>query len=275
MGEINKANEFTLLMSNWYWGYEDHAKPYSTVQEIVDEVIGRYSKVPIALETYQAMVGTKEFFAFYRSLINKRKSPPSWDTRSISDDELKKVKRLLATDRNSAASSDKDWMGEIMVKLGDDITMPKLCLLQSFLRRQGRKERGKRTVLYRIQRLYDGWENDFRKGKILYLNRLMGTTMPEDGKTFLTTAEYHDSEKYRDMEITISVERNAACGANIRAKSQYEVNGDKVDQREVLLPVGSRFVVTKVEGTGKEKPDFPQYKIEMSCEYGPLENTDE
>ena len=138
-------------------------------------------------------------------------------------------------------------------------------------------EINERQKLYRRDIFYKNWKKDFVISKPFQINRFVSTCMPENGKTFLTNDECElcfDSIDGKDipddMYITIDVPSDTPCGMNIRHLSGYKVykGKSKIDQREVMIPPGTWFNVTKVQKRKKRISHkiFHKYvEIEMTC----------
>ena len=161
-------------------------------------------------------------------------------------------------------------------QLNDDLAALYAILMMSYLIEQENMEINERQKLYRTDNFYRNWKKDFVQSKPLQINRFVSTCMPENGKTFLTSDEcelcyYPDDQGIPyDMYITIDVPSDTPCGMNIRKLSDYTgYRGEsKIDQREVMIPPGTWFNVTKVQ-KGKKRlgdRDFKKYVvIEMTC----------
>ena len=261
--KINEVKDWAHSMKNWLWP-DPFFKPYTpigSVQSSVDETIKSYSTG--STTEYNKATGTKEFFIFYHHLIKDGRTQ-NW-IPPISHIDWTMVETLLNKHETSSSATNREnnTMEQMFFKLNNDIVIPRLCLLQSFLRRQGQNEMGKRSVLYRIQKKYQGWENDFWVGNFLALNRFTSACKPEGGKTFLTNDEFYKDEHncadvFREMEVVIYVEPRVRCaGVDITEKSAYENY-----QREVLFPAGAQFLITNVEHTGSS---YPEIRIEMKA----------
>ena len=224
-----------------------------TAKDVVNETIANYTSSG-AMTTYlNSLTGSPEFFTFYHYLVKERHWVPP-----ISDMDWTTAQHIMDNSEYYDYSN-RNIIETMWTQNVGKVHIPKLCLLQSFLRRNGRKEmeemqygrRERRSVLYRIQKKYPGWENDFWEGNVLTINRLTSACKPEGYKTFLTPEEYEGADGYREMEVTILVGPRVRCGVDISVMSAY-----KNYQREILLPAGAQFLITKVEATGYTKPEF-------------------
>jgi len=158
---------------------------------------------------------------------------------------------------------------DVIEDLDKDLFALDLMLMIDFLDFQEGEngELNERTKLYRLQQFYSNWEKDFEVGRTVQMkNRaFISTTMPENGKTFLTNDELiHDDQPisaYHEMFLTINIPKGTECGVNLRPilANFDETEKYRLDQREVLIPPGTFFKITKVEKKGK------MAEIEMTC----------
>ena len=104
----------------------------------------------------------------------------------------------------------------------------------------------------------------------------MSTSKPEKGKTFLVKAEAEyieaiDDEEWdelNEMQITITIPENVACGVYLPALHSGEPNhsGWPVDQREVLLPAGTCFKIIEKKIDAEERIEMKMECLEEPCE---------
>jgi len=161
--------------------------------------------------------------------------------------------------------------------LKKDVNYILAAFLQSFLIEQEQKEAdiAKQTTLYRLQADFNALTATYVKDQIVCTDRLTSTSRPENSKTFLTleetrsgdghTMEKHDWELVNKVKMTITKPKDKACGVHLPKTGPYHT-GFHSYQREVLLPIGTCFKITKkdpIYKTGTNQIDY--YDIRMRC----------
>ena len=132
------------------------------------------------------------------------------------------------------------------------IDVLKAILMMSYLIEQENNEIGKRKILYRKHEIYTDWEQDYQESKIIQINRFLSTSKEK----FLNTDKYEDFGSRR-MYITINIPPGIPCGMDVEKFSSYP------EEREVLIPPGTLFRITKVEKNRRLSTDIVE--IEMTC----------
>ena len=207
--------------------------PGTTADEIAEYYIKKYTNGGEYCRMQQDLAKNANFQEYYSNepgkYAYKVNSEISYDT---DDWEMPKMNEC----------SRKSW------NLSKDKLALETILMTSYLIEHENKEIDKRKILYRKHSFYADWEKDYQESKIIQINRFLSTSREK----------FHLHFKSRRMFITINIPPGTPCGMDVDKFSDY-------DEREVLIPPGTSFLITKVE----KKRGFLYFgeiaEIEMTC----------
>merc|ERR1711976_108907 len=211
----------------------------------------------------QKTLESNEFKTFYKNCVNG----------NVNILTPRRVNKLMEMQRN-AKKLKKRWtesgtLLDFVIALSDELLIPKLALMQSFLLRQEKNEIdwNMESKLYRLSSA--DVAEQYKVGKVNCLDRFMSTAKPKNGWTFLRDNERTDGipPNLKEMQIVIKKPIGTPCGVYIPHKSEahtYYKSEYEKNQREVLIPAGTCFKVTQ-KGMRKNKNKNLKFKIEMEC----------
>ena len=133
----------------------------------------------------------------------------------------------------------------LLHNLNKDALALNTILMISYLIEHENKEIGERKILYRKLNFYTDWEQDYQESQIIQINRFLSTSRDK----FLNCKNF----RYRPMFITINIPTGIPCGMDV-GMGKFS----PFAEREVLIPPGTSFRITKVE-----KKQIAE--IEMTC----------
>ena len=131
--------------------------------------------------------------------------------------------------------------------LQDNILALQTMVVISYLIENENKEIDQRKILYRKHE-NTNWEQLFQESKIVQFNRFLSTSR----------SKFLDAYKFwsRQIYITINIPPGIPCGMDVDKYSSYE-------EREVLIPPGTFFRITKVEKKIRLSREIVE--IELTC----------
>ena len=131
--------------------------------------------------------------------------------------------------------------------LQDNILALQTMVVISYLIENENKEIDQRKILYRKHE-NTNWEQVYQESKIVQFNRFLSTSRSK----FLTSNKFWSRQIY----ITINIPPGIPCGMDVDKYSSYE-------EREVLIPPGTFFRITKVEKKIRLSREIVE--IELTC----------
>ena len=131
--------------------------------------------------------------------------------------------------------------------LNDNIFALQTMVVISYLIENENKEIDQRKILYRKHE-NTNWEQVYQESKIVQFNRFLSTSR----------SKFLDAYKFwsRQIYITINIPPGIPCGMDVDKYSSYE-------EREVLIPPGTFFRITKVEKKIRLSREIVE--IELTC----------